>query len=174
MHRQASSNISSHSCGLSIRTVTLKVIFLFAPPPPRGFGTRRLPAGLDPPEPRRPPPPMAAIIPPPPPPPPTGVLKTDSPSWKNSVRPSLVSLQVGDAAPEAAPHAAGAIFVRRRPRAWAYRRRSGSSACRCPGSCRSTACRRRRGRRIRPARRRRPRPRSRRRSASCRRCRGCS
>ena len=34
MQRQASSNISSHSWGLSIRTVTLKVILRFAPPPP--------------------------------------------------------------------------------------------------------------------------------------------
>ena len=34
MQRQASSNISSHSCGLSIRTVTLKLILLRPPPPP--------------------------------------------------------------------------------------------------------------------------------------------
>ena len=80
IQRQASSNISSHSCGLSIRTVTLNVILLGAhrhrlrrwvQPPPLPVGLGAPGVGT--------PPAMAAIMPPAPPPPPP--VRHRRPAW---------------------------------------------------------------------------------------------
>ena len=113
MQRQASSNISSHSWGLSIRTVTLKVILLLAPPPPAAGVGAASAAGLDPPEPRWPPPPPS-----PPPSAATAATATadrraeDRLTFLEEERAAVLGEpQVGDAAPEAAPHAAGPVFV---------------------------------------------------------------
>ena len=154
MHRQASSNISSHSWGLSIRTVTLKLIRRFAPPPPPAAASRTPPSrhrrGHR--RRRRPGPPSRRIRrrrhrhrrrP--------TSCRRDSPSWKKRVRPSLVSRRL-DIPPRKPPrHAAGPVSPVVGGRPGRRRRRSGSSACRCPGSCRSRPCHRRPGRRRRPA-----------------------
>ena len=112
MHRQASSNISSHSWGLSIRTVTLKLIRRLPPPPPAGTGRSAEPRGLAPPA-----PPRAAAgrrhrgepaATAPPPPPPTGV-RVDRLAFLVEQRAAVFGEpQVGDPAAEAAAEARAA------------------------------------------------------------------
>src|ERR1700733_11518788 len=103
MQRQASSNIASHSCGLSIRTVTWKLIFLFAPPVPAASAPPR-PMPLDSPEPRWPPLPNAATT--------AGGRAVDRLPFLEKQRAAVLGeSQVGNTPAETTPHASRAIVI---------------------------------------------------------------